>query len=192
MRQHTVLFVDDESHVLGTIKRLLQNEAYGVITANSGAEALELLAKQPVSLIVTDQRMPEMSGLDLLKEAKARFPGAIRMIITGYADLEVVIKAINEGEVYRFIPKPWNDEDLKLTVRQALVQYDTLEDNRQLLSTVKMQRAVITEAEQKFPGVVIISNKLKDGVYIIEQATSTLEELMQKYLPKKGNNNHGG
>ncbi|HRZ86764.1 MAG TPA: response regulator [bacterium] len=192
MEEHTVLLVDDESYVLDALKRLLKEEQISIVTATSGQDALKILEAQKVSLVMTDQRMPAMTGLDLLKEIKMKYPNTVRVIVTGYTDLDVVIKAINEGEVYRFIPKPWNEEELKMTIRQALAQYDLLEDNKALLHVVSSQKEVIQEAEKKIPEFSVMAEKAKGHFYVFEGTPISLEEFMKRYYPKKeenGNNN---
>ncbi len=116
----TILLVDDEEMVLNALHRVLASSEWGLMTALSGAKALEVMARQPIALIVTDQRMPEMSGLELLSEVKRLYPETVRIVLTGYAEMDVVVKAINQGEVYRFFTKPWNNAELIETVSEVL------------------------------------------------------------------------
>ncbi len=118
-----ILLVDDEEMVLNALQRLLKNHEWEVLVAGSGAEALEIMAQQPIALIMTDQRMPEMTGLELLREIKTAYPDTVRMVLTGYAEMDVVVNAINQGEVYRFLTKPWKYEELLETVRTGLHHY---------------------------------------------------------------------
>lgn len=117
-----VLLVDDEPGVLSALKRLLRPARYQVLTAESGAAALELLASTKVDLIISDMRMPHMSGAEFLAHAQALYPDTMRILLTGYSEIESVVRAINEGGVYRYLNKPWDDQDLLLTVEQALEQ----------------------------------------------------------------------
>jgi len=119
----TLLLVDDEPNVLASLKRVFRRESYRVLTANSGAEALSLLAQHPVGVILTDQRMPGMSGTELLSRVRAMHPKAIRMVLSGYTGLESLTDAINQGEIYKFMTKPWRDEELLETVRDAFRRY---------------------------------------------------------------------
>ncbi len=119
MATQTVLFVDDEVNILKALKRLLRQEPMNVQTASTPAEALEQLDRSSVQIVVSDQRMPEMSGVDLLAEIRRRHPDVVRMMLTGYTEINVAVDAINHGEIYRLITKPWNDEELKATLRQA-------------------------------------------------------------------------
>ena len=120
MSGQIVLFVDDEISVLRAIKRSFRIEPYEVITANSGKEALEILSHQHVDVVVSDQRMPEMSGTELLEKIKHRWPGIVRVILSGYADAPSIVDAINLSEVYRFLTKPWDDQAIKKALRGCL------------------------------------------------------------------------
>ncbi len=124
MAEHTVVFVDDELNILKAIQRVLRGEDMNVLVASRGPEALDLLARTPAQVVVSDQRMPEMSGVDLLSTVRERHPDVVRMLLTGYTDMGVAVEAINRGEIYRLITKPWNDEDLKATLRQAFDHHD--------------------------------------------------------------------
>lgn len=114
-----VLFVDDEPRVLTTM-RILFRSRYELFFAESGAAALELLKTQPVDVIVSDQRMPGMTGIELLRTARELNPNAMRILLTGYSDLNAIIGSINEGEIFRFINKPWSNDDLTTTVARAV------------------------------------------------------------------------
>lgn len=116
----SLLLVDDEENILRSLQRVLRKEPYDVQTASSGEEALSLLNAQRFDLVISDARMPGMDGPTLLSEVKRKWPGTIRILLTGYADVNSTIKAINEGQIYRYISKPWEDEELKLVIRQAL------------------------------------------------------------------------
>ncbi len=114
-----VLFVDDEPRVLTTM-RMLFRAHYEVFFAEGGPQALELLKKQPVDVIVSDQRMPGMTGIELLRAARELNPNAMRILLTGYSDLNAIIGSINEGEIFRFVNKPWSNDDLSTTVARAV------------------------------------------------------------------------
>lgn len=114
-----VLFVDDEPRILITLKALFRND-YEVVTANSGAEAVERLRAQSFDVIVSDQRMPQMTGVELLRAAAGLCPRAVRLLLTGYADLNAIIGSINEGEIFRFVSKPWMNEELRGTLAAAV------------------------------------------------------------------------
>jgi type II secretory ATPase GspE/PulE/Tfp pilus assembly ATPase PilB-like protein/FixJ family two-component response regulator/RNA polymerase subunit RPABC4/transcription elongation factor Spt4 len=131
-KQYHILFVDDEPNVIKSMMRIFRQENYGLLAANSGQEALSIMDQEQVQVVISDHRMPEMNGTDLLREIKRRYPATIRIMLTGYADVDAVMGAVNDGAVYKFITKPWNDEDLRLTVSLALEQYDLIQENKHL------------------------------------------------------------
>jgi response regulator RpfG family c-di-GMP phosphodiesterase len=123
--KYTLLIVDDEPDVCDSVHDLLRRE-FRVLKANSGQEGFRLMQEEEVHIIMTDQRMPQVSGVELLTKVKARNPQAVRMLFTGYADLESIIAAINQGHVYQFLKKPWQPEELIEAVRQAATEYERL------------------------------------------------------------------
>ena len=137
--QHTVLCVDDEENILHSLKRLLRKEGYRLLTATSGAEGLKLFEENEVHLVISDQRMPQMSGTEFLSVVKDRYPDAIRVVLTGYTDVDAITESINKGHVYKFFLKPWNDQSLKLEIKQALDQYDLIQANKMLDQKVVQQ-----------------------------------------------------
>jgi response regulator RpfG family c-di-GMP phosphodiesterase len=130
--QHTVLFVDDEDNILRSLKRLLRKEGYRLLTATSGVDGLEMLNEHDVHLVVTDQRMPGMSGTDFLAKVKEKYPEVIRIVLSGYTEVDSITESINKGHIYKFMLKPWNDQNLKLEIKQALEQYDLMQVNKTL------------------------------------------------------------
>jgi two-component system, NtrC family, response regulator HupR/HoxA len=130
MEKRTVLFVDDEEKILTSLKRGLLDEPYNTLFANSGKEALEVLEKKEVHVIVTDMRMPEMGGLELLKAVKEKHPTIVRMVLSGYTQVSTVLTAINQGEIFRFITKPWNLEDEFKPAIQEAVDYYNFQNQR--------------------------------------------------------------
>ncbi|MFM8314103.1 MAG: response regulator, partial [Deltaproteobacteria bacterium] len=117
-----ILLVDDEKDNLQALQRLLRG-LFQVTLTTSPLEALKLISTQKFHVIVSDQRMPDMTGVELLEKAKKLCPQATRVLLTGYTDIESVIDAINRGHIYRYIAKPWDPEDLKLTLKQANEAY---------------------------------------------------------------------
>ncbi|MBD9565677.1 HD domain-containing phosphohydrolase [Pseudomonas sp. PDM09] len=115
-----LLLVDDEESILNSLRRLLRSQPYEVLLATSGAQALEIMAQQPIDLVMSDARMPNMDGATLLAHVHQRYPDTLRIMLTGYADPSAIIKAINEGQIHRYISKPWHDEEMLLTLRQSL------------------------------------------------------------------------
>ena len=151
---HTVLCVDDEVNILQTLKRRLRKENYQLLTAASGKEGLEILANNDVHLVISDQRMPEMSGTEFLAEIKDRFPDVIRIILTGYTEVDAITESINRGHIYKFFLKPWNDDNLKLEIRKALDQYDLIKANEHLTRTIIRQNEILKEMNDELEGKV--------------------------------------
>ena len=145
--EHVLMLVDDEQSILSSLKRLFRNKGYQILTAASGRQGLETLegAEKRVSLIISDQRMPDMTGVRFLEQAKKIFPDAIRFLLTGYADMEAVIDAVNLGEIHRYLTKPWDDDDLLLQVQQALQQYELVAENLRLTKLTRKQNARLNE-----------------------------------------------
>ncbi|MBS1107279.1 MAG: Cyclic di-GMP phosphodiesterase response regulator RpfG, partial [Deltaproteobacteria bacterium] len=139
MAEHTILFVDDEVNILKALKRLTRHETWNVLCASRGSEALEVMERQPAQVVVSDQRMPEMSGVDMLQAVRDRWPDVVRMMLTGYTEMNVAVDAINRGEIYRLITKPWNDEELKATIRQAFDHYDLKREIKRLNQITREQ-----------------------------------------------------
>jgi type II secretory ATPase GspE/PulE/Tfp pilus assembly ATPase PilB-like protein/DNA-binding response OmpR family regulator len=129
---YRLLLVDDEPNILASLRRVFQRENYELLFAHSGEEALSIMEKQPVELIMTDFMMPGMNGSDLLREVRERWPDTIRIMLTGHANTDAVMGSIRDGAVYRFILKPWNDDDIRLTIALALEQYELLKRTRVL------------------------------------------------------------
>ena len=123
--KYTLLVVDDEPDVCDSVYDLLRRE-YHVLKAKSAAEGAKMMQEYEVHIVMTDQRMPQITGVDLLKSARAKHPRAVRMLFTGYADLEAIIAAINQGHIFQFLKKPWRAEDLEAAVREAAVEYERL------------------------------------------------------------------
>jgi len=131
--QIRILLVDDEVNVLRALERTFLDEEYELLTASSGSEGLSILRDvSPVQVVVSDYRMPQMNGVDFLREVRRRWPDTVRIVLSGYADTAVVISAINEGEIYKFIAKPWNDDELRIAIINALERYSLNKKNIEL------------------------------------------------------------
>jgi response regulator RpfG family c-di-GMP phosphodiesterase len=152
--QHTVLFVDDEVNILKALQRLLRSEDMNVLCASRAAEALDLLEKHPTQVVVTDQRMPEMSGVDFLAHVRERQPDIVRMMLTGYTEMKVAVDAINRGEIYRLITKPWNDDELRATLRQAFDHADLKAEIKRLNQVTREQNFKLQDMNRNLEGKV--------------------------------------
>ncbi|TDM08132.1 MAG: hypothetical protein C4K60_01100 [Ideonella sp. MAG2] len=145
----TLLIVDDEASILSALKRLFRREGYLVLTASDGASGLELLKTQPVDVIVSDQRMPEMLGVDFLRQARLLQPDTIRMTLSGFADLQSIIDAVNEGAIYRFLMKPWEDDRLKAHVEEAMAACHLRKENRELQEQVGASNRELAQSNRR-------------------------------------------
>jgi len=173
MAEHAVLFVDDEGNILKAVHRLLRNEPWKVLTASRGLEALEILDQTPAQVVVSDQRMPEMSGVDLLQAIRERRPNVVRMMLTGYTEMNVAVEAINRGEIYRLITKPWNDEELKATLRQAFDHFDLKEEIKRLNQITREQNLKLQDMNRN------LEQKVRDRT---KQLAEKHQELRVAYI----------
>ncbi|KAF0191817.1 MAG: response regulator receiver [Gammaproteobacteria bacterium] len=133
----TLLLVDDEENILRSLARLFRRDDYQVLTANSGADGLKLLETNNVGVVISDQRMPNMSGVEFLRAVKKQCPATVRIVLSGYTDLKSVTDAINEGAIYKFLTKPWDDDLLRANVREAFRRYELVQENERLGQELK-------------------------------------------------------
>lgn len=134
-----ILCVDDEPNVLKAIERVFLDDDYEIVTAGSGQEGLRAIEDGGAfQLVISDYRMPVMNGVDFLKEVYERRPETVRIVLSGYADAGAIVAAINDGHIYKFMPKPWNDDELRATVMNCLDRYFLMKDNKELLSRLAM------------------------------------------------------
>lgn len=165
-----VLFVDDEAPILSALRRLLRPLGYRILMAESGAAGLELLAHEEVDLVVSDMRMPQMDGAQFLEQVRLRFPKVQRMLLTGYADMNSTIAAINRGEIHRYIAKPWDDQDLLLAVREGLSRRRLEQENLRLTELAQAQNAQLAAANAS------LEARVKARTAEIEQINGMLEQ----------------
>ncbi len=155
MNSARILFVDDERNVLRSLERLFLEEEYEIFTAASGQEGLETLEQSgPFQLIVSDYRMPAMNGVEFLSEVCLRWPETERIILSGYADTAAIVAAINEGQIYKFIAKPWNDDDLLRTIHEVLDRYELRASNRRLLEELTAANAELNTINDNLNKIV--------------------------------------
>lgn len=183
-----ILLLDDEPNITAGLKRALHQEPWKILTAATVAGAFDLMMREPVDVIVSDERMPGMSGSQFLAEVRKKYPNTIRMILSGQADLEAAVRAINEGEVYRFLLKPCNPADLRITIRQALEHKQLVELSRKLLREYEKKQAILDELERANPGITRIDTDESGAICLDdedqEMATDLADLLreMQTYV----------
>lgn len=136
-RERTLLLVDDEPNIVAALKRLFRRDGYRIVTASSGAEGLQRMAEYEVDVVLSDQRMPGMTGVEFLRRAKELYPDTVRMVLSGYTELQSITDAVNEGAIYRFLTKPWDDERLRVHVQEAFSQKGMADENRRLALEVR-------------------------------------------------------
>ncbi|NQT69637.1 MAG: hybrid sensor histidine kinase/response regulator [Desulfobacteraceae bacterium] len=166
MNNQTVLFVDDEQFVLSSLKRLLRNEPYRCLFAGGGKEALDFLEKENVHVTVSDLSMPGMDGLTLLDKVGQKYPDIVRLVLSALTDSDTVLEAINRGQVYRYIAKPWNKDELKVNIRQALEIFDLQEEKRDLLRKIEEHNKLLEKmVEKRTSQLLAIQSKAEIGKY---------------------------
>jgi PAS domain S-box-containing protein/diguanylate cyclase (GGDEF)-like protein len=133
----TLLLVDDEENILSSLRRLLRRDGYQIICATSATEGLRRLAETPVDVIVSDQRMPGMTGVEFLRRAKELYPDTVRIVLSGFTDLQSIIDAVNEGAIYKFLTKPWDDERIRVHIAEAFRQKEMFDENRRLAQEIE-------------------------------------------------------
>lgn len=187
MNVKNILYVDDEEDNLTVFYSTFRRE-YNILTAKSGKEAIEILREKEVHLIITDQRMPEMTGIEFLETVIPKYPDCIRMILTGFSDIEAIIQAINKGRVYRYITKPWNKDELRQTINNAIETFELKLKNKNLVSELQksnehLEQKVI-ERTQKIESQ---KNEITDSIRYakrIQNAVFPPEEVIDKLLPE--------
>lgn len=165
MEDITVLFVDDEVNVLSSLKRGLYKEDYRCMFAESAGEALKIMEEHKIAVIVTDMKMPGMDGLALLRILKEKYPNTVRVVLSGYTHLQQVVLAINQGDIYRYITKPWKVEDeFKPVIRQAVEYYQLLAGKEELQKALEFKNASIQNILNVMNEKLSISRKDYDNV----------------------------
>jgi class 3 adenylate cyclase len=182
-KDFTILYVDDEEHNLVSFKAVFRRE-YEIYTAISGEDGLEIIRNRPIDLIITDQRMPRMTGIQFLEHVVPEYPDTIRMILTGFSDVEAIIGAINAGQVFRYITKPWNEAELRMTIENARRLSDvTKERNNMLRLFMKYVPKLVIEKALEDSEEALFNGELKTIAILfcdIRDFTPTCEQLWPK------------
>ena len=152
MAGYTILLVDDEAPILKALSRLLQYEGYTIRSTTRPEEVADILREEEIHLVISDHTMPGMTGIEVLRTARLIRPDAVRLILTGNADLQMAMDAVNQGEIYRFLTKPWDNNDLLLTVRMGLREYEIALQNKRLSKVVRQQSETIKRLREQLSG----------------------------------------
>ncbi|MBV5341987.1 MAG: response regulator [Deltaproteobacteria bacterium] len=148
--QIKILCVDDERNVLRALERIFLDDDYEIVLAGSGDEGLKIMEESgPFQVVISDYRMPVMNGVEFLKAVYGRWPETVRIVLSGYADASAIVAAINEGHIYRFIPKPWNDDELRITIQNCLERYFLQKKNRELFEQLSAANQALEEKVQQ-------------------------------------------
>ncbi len=139
MASHSILLVDDDSGTIKALQRLFKEEDYRIYTADGGEKGLEIFKNHSLDLVISDQKMPYMNGSEFLEKVQQQHPDTIRILLTGYSNMEATISAINKGKIYQYISKPWDVEDIKIRVKKALDQYDLIQENKRLQEITRLR-----------------------------------------------------
>lgn len=182
--KHTILVVDDEVSITKSLHRLFRKEGFSVIEASSGSKGLEILKKleKPVSGIISDQRMPNMTGSQFLQKAKNIIPDAFRILLTGYSDIDAITEALNMGKIHKYITKPWKDAELLFQVCESLKQYELILENKRLNNIVKKQNKELKEVnksleqkvEERSKQILKKNRELEQSLYNTVRAFASL------------------
>lgn len=178
-RLDTVLFVGDEAHILEGFRHGLRKESYTVLTATSGEEGLKALSTTPVDVVISDEQMPGMCGSEFLSAVCRLYPDTIRITLTGQASLEAAIRAINEGEIYRFLTKPCHVMNLANTIRQALQLKKLTHESARLLVAARQQRTLLSDLEKEHPGIARVKRS-HQGEIMLEDTNDDLDSLINE------------
>lgn len=183
---YSILYIDDEENNLTSFKSTFRRD-YHIHVASSGEDALEIMEKHHIQVVITDQRMPDMSGIEFLEQIVPLYPDCMRIILTGFSDMEAIIQAINKGNIYRYISKPWNREELKITIDSALEVYNLKAQNKQLIDGLKeanqnLERKVTERTRQIEQQRLNITDSIHYASRI-QKALMLPSEELEKILP---------
>lgn len=171
--ERNLLLVDDEANIVNALRRVLRLDGYQIYTAESGAQGLEILAQHNIGVIISDQRMPAMVGTEFLSIVKERYPETIRIVLSGFSDLDSVTEAINKGAIYKFISKPWDDNDLRANIKDAFNRYELRQENLRLMNELQARNMLLVQRNletQQLLGEIVEQNT--DGLVVVDTSNN--------------------
>ncbi|MDH5600071.1 MAG: response regulator [Gammaproteobacteria bacterium] len=176
--KRTLLVVDDEENILSSLTRLFRREGYKILRGNSGQEGLDILEENNVGVIISDQRMPEMTGVEFLSKVKLKHPDIIRIVLSGYTDLKSITDAINEGAIYKFLTKPWDDELIKKNVLEAFELHEMKLENKMLNEELKVAYESLEKVNKSlYQNVEIKTEEAELNLRVLTIAQEVLENM---------------
>jgi two-component system, probable response regulator PhcQ len=184
METSNILIVDDEQSVIEALKRSFLDDHYKVFSAIRAAEGLDILSKNEIKVVISDEMMPGLSGADFLAKVRSCFPTVVRIMLTGHASLDAAIKSINRGEIYRFFMKPWNDLELRFAVKSAVDKFDLEKENQRLLDIVRKQALNLKLIEKEFPGITQLEYDEKGRIIVSDVCDEEVEMLVAQLVEK--------
>jgi diguanylate cyclase (GGDEF)-like protein/PAS domain S-box-containing protein len=187
--ERTLLLVDDEDNILASLKRSLRRGGYRILTANGAAEGLQRLAENDVDVIVSDQRMPGMTGVEFLRRAKDLYPDTVRIVLSGYTELQSITDAINEGAIYKFLTKPWEDDLLRANIDEAFRRKGMADENRRLDQEVRTANAELAELNERLKSALARQNE--ELSVVADRGRNALEVLYKVPTPLIGFDTEG-
>jgi two-component system, probable response regulator PhcQ len=177
--QHTVLLVDDDWEILELFRHMLRREAFEVETARTALDAFNVLASRPVAVVIADERMPGMSGTEFLTRIQIEYPDVIRMMVTGQASVEVAMRAINEGQVFRFLTKPVRSAALISTLREAIAAWDLRREQPAAGSDTSRRASEIAALESEWQGLMHVKRD-PSGAIVVDDPDADLAEVLRE------------
>ncbi len=178
--ENRILLLDDEPNILAALKRVLMDEPYEILDADSGEKGLEILHEKPCKVVISDERMPGMGGAEFLTRVKDLYPETVRILLTGYASIDAAMKAVNDGEIYRFFMKPWDDTDLRMAIRSAIEKFDLQKENERLLEVVRKQAGELSSIESRYPGITQLEKDSDGSIFVPEISEEEMSELLKE------------
>jgi len=167
--EKTLLIVDDEDSVRRSLARTLRDDGYRILQAPGGEEGLKVLTEHPVDMVMSDHKMPGMNGIEFLNHVRIQYPDTVRLLLTGFADLDMAIAAINDGGIYRFLTKPWDNNELRICVKLGFDRLLLERENRELLKLVKRQSHYIRDLEAEHPGIARVDRDARGAVILEDE-----------------------
>lgn len=180
-----ILLVDDEMEILRSLKRELRKENFNLTTANSAIEALEILKEKSFQVIISDNRMPKMTGIELFEQVKELYPETMKIVLTGYTDMESAIKAINNGEIHKFVTKPWKREQLLEHIYSALEKYYLIQENQLLTTQLQETNSQLAQKNENLKELATTDRMtgLLNHEEFVNDLTSLIKQFKRQEIP---------